>query len=150
MMVEEKRLTMPPWLNKLMMFILRSPLHGLVSRKIMLITFTGRKSGRPYTTPVSYMQQGNTITLFTHGRWWQNCCGGAPVTLRLRGQNVRGSAESVVEDKGAIAEALAEHLRHNHVDARAYGVTYDADGNPRPDEVRRGAEDAVMLRVKLA
>lgn len=149
-MAESKPLVMPPWLNRLMTFILRSPLHRMVSSKIMLITFTGSKSGQPYTTPVSYMQHDDIITLFTHGKWWKNCQDDAPVRLRIRGKDIAGSAEVVVEDKEAIARALTEHLRDNHVDARAYGVTYDADGNPRPDEVRRGAEDAVMLRVKLA
>lgn len=148
-MTDKKPLAMPPWLNKLMTLILRSPLHGLVSSKVMLITFTGRKSGRSYTTPVSYMQRGDTITLFTHGQWWKNCRDGAPVWLRIRGRDLKGSAQTVVEDKDAIAEALAEHLRFNHIDAKAYGVTYSPDGSPRPDEVRRGAQDAVMLRVKL-
>ena len=30
--------------------MLRSPLHGLLSGSVMLITVTGRKSGRRYTT----------------------------------------------------------------------------------------------------
>lgn len=150
MMAEKKPLAVPSWFNRVMAFILRSPLHGLVSSKIMLITFTGRKSGRSYTTPVSYMQNGDTITVFTHGTWWMNCRSGAPVRLRIRGQDRSGSAQAIVEDKDAIADALAQHLRTNHMDARAYGVTYDVQGNPKPDEVRRGVQDAVMLRVKLA
>ena len=42
-----------------MKFILRSPLHGMVSKYLTLITFTGRKSGKNYTTPVSYSQDDN-------------------------------------------------------------------------------------------
>ncbi len=147
--MSERPAGVPPWLNKLMTFILRSPLHGLVSSKVMLITFKGRKSGRSYTTPVSYLQTDDNVTVFTHARWWKNCLGGRPVTMRIRGKDVAGTAEPVAEDKDAIAEALAEHLRHNHRDARYYGVTYDAEGNPNPDEVRRGAEDTVMLRIYM-
>lgn len=148
-MAQAQQQGVPPWLNRLMTFVLRSPLHGLVSSKIALITFTGRRSGKSYTTPVSYMQSGDEVTVFTHSRWWKNFLGGAPIRLLLRGREVAGTAEPV-EDKDAIAAALASHLRNNHVDARMYGVTYDEKGNPKPDEVRRGAEDAVMLRVRLA
>jgi hypothetical protein len=34
--------SVPPMLNKAMKFILRSPLHGVISKYLMLITFTGR------------------------------------------------------------------------------------------------------------
>src|SRR3990172_7173424 len=99
------------WVNTLMKGFLRAPvLHRLVSNKIMLITFTGRKSGKTYTTPVSYLNDGDTVLAFTHARWWQNCTGGAPVTVRIKGKDVRGSAEAIPDDKAAIAEALARHL----------------------------------------
>jgi hypothetical protein len=45
--------------------LLRSPLHGIVGRSFMLITFTGRKSGRAYTTPVQYVQDSNTLYVGT-------------------------------------------------------------------------------------
>ena len=52
----EKKTTIPPAVNAGMRFILRSPLHGMVSKTITLISFTGRKSGKAYSTPVSYSQ----------------------------------------------------------------------------------------------
>jgi len=65
--------------------ILRSPLHGLVSKNTMLITFSGRKSGKVYTTPVGYVRNDNDITVFSqrHSSWWRNLRGGASVTVRL-------------------------------------------------------------------
>lgn len=60
--------TIPPFLNKTMKTILRSPIHGMVSKSILLITFTGRKSGKTYTTPVSYSQDGDLVTIFTHAK----------------------------------------------------------------------------------
>ena len=50
-------------INPVMRFILRSPLHVIFSSGIMLITFTGRKSGRKFTTPVRYLQDGDTVTV---------------------------------------------------------------------------------------
>ncbi|MBN1283913.1 MAG: nitroreductase family deazaflavin-dependent oxidoreductase [Anaerolineae bacterium] len=140
----------PPWLNTVMKFVLRSPLHGMVSNVIMLVTFTGRKSGKSYTTPVSYLREGDEVLLFTHGQWWKNLRGGAPVTLRIKGKDLKGIAEPVTEDKEAITAGLRKILKHNPRDAKYYGVTtFDADGYPDPAEVARGAQGSVMVRIRL-
>ena len=47
--------------------LLRSPLHGLVSGRIVLLAFTGRRSGRRFTVPVSYLRYGGDILGFTSG-----------------------------------------------------------------------------------
>lgn len=141
--------TVPGWLNHTMKFVLRSPMHPMVSGKIALITFTGRKSGKSYTTPVSYLRQGDTVYIFTHGRWWRNLSGGRPVMLRLRGKNLTGTAQTETEDKDAIAAKLTEHLRHNHFDAKYYHVTYGPDGEPNADEVRAAVETVVLITVTL-
>lgn len=141
--------TVPPILNKTMKFVLRSPVHGMVSKSLLLITFTGRKSGETYTTPVSYSQQGDEVFIFTHANWWKNLRGGAPVTLHMRGQELPGTAEPVADDKAAVAAALAEHLRRVRSDARYYDVTFDEDGNPRAAEVQAAVQTVVMIRVRL-
>ena len=72
-------------LNPVMKTILNSPLHRLVSDKIMVITFTGIKSGKEYSTPVSYFMDDGTAYCFTHGKWWKNLVAGANVKLKLKG-----------------------------------------------------------------
>jgi deazaflavin-dependent oxidoreductase (nitroreductase family) len=132
-----------------MKYVLRSPLHGMVSKSILLITFTGRTSGKSYTTPVSYSQSGDQVTIFTHAEWWKNLRGGASVTIRIRGQELQGLAEPVAEDKPAIAAALADHLRKVPSDATFYHVTFDDHKNPNADEVERAAQTVVMIRIRL-
>lgn len=141
--------TVPPIVNKAMKFALRSPLHGILDKTILLITFTGRKSYKTYTTPVSYSQTGDLVTIFTHANWWKNLTGGAPVTLRLRGIDVQGMAEPIAGDKQAVADALAAHLRLTPSDATFYHVTYDGQGNPRRDEVEKAVQTVVMIHVRL-
>ncbi len=140
--------TVPPVVNSAMRFILRSPMHGMVSSSILLITFTGRKSGKTYSTPVSYSQRDDEVTVFTHAAWWKNLRGETPVTLRIRGRDLQGLPEPV-EDKQAIAAGLADHLRRVPSDARYYGVTFDAAGNPRAEEVDKAVQTVVMLRFRL-
>ncbi len=141
--------TIPPFLNKTMKTILRSPIHGMVSKSILLITFTGRKSGKTYTTPVSYSQEGDLVTIFTHANWWMNLHGDALITLRIRGRDIQGLPETVSADKQAIADGLAKHLRQVPSDARYYGVTFDDQGNPRTDEVEKAVESVVMVKIQL-
>lgn len=141
--------TMPPILNKTMKFVLRSPLHGMVSNYLTLITFTGRKSHLSYTTPVSYSEENGEVRIFTHANWWKNLEKGALVTLCLKGKEVQGLAEVIAEDKQAVADALASHLRKSPFDARFYDVTIDADGTPDPADVAQAAQTAVMIRVWL-
>ncbi len=141
--------TIPPIANTAMKFILRSPFHGMVSKTILLITFTGRKSGKTYTTPVSYSQIGDQVSVFTHAAWWKNLRGGAPVTLHIRGQDLQGVAEAVAEDKQAVAAGLSEHLRKVPMDASFYKVSFDEQGNPRSEEVEKAVQSVVMVRIRL-
>ena len=141
--------SVPPIVTQTMKLVLRSPVHGMVSKTVLLITFTGRKSGKTYTTPVDYSQDGDQVTIFTHANWWKNLRGGAPVTLRIQGRELQGLAEPVAEDKRAVAAGLTEHLRKVPSDARYYGVTFDDQGCPGAEEVEKAAQSAVMIRVRL-
>jgi deazaflavin-dependent oxidoreductase (nitroreductase family) len=132
-----------------MKFVLSSPLHGMVSQSTLLISFTGRKSGMTYTTPVSYSQHGDQVLVFTHASWWKNLGSEAPVTLRLRGRELRGLARPEAVDRQAIAIGLAAHLREVPFDARYYGVTFDNNGDPRPEEVEAALKTVVMIRIRL-
>ena len=79
--------------NPLVKFILKSPLHRLMSGNTLLLTFTGHKSGRRYTTPINFARKDDEITIVTnrkHG-WWKNLQTEAPVTLHLQGHQVTGA-----------------------------------------------------------
>ncbi len=141
--------TVPPIVNRTVKFVLRSPLHGIVDKQILLITFTGRKSGKTYTTPVSYSQSGDQVYIFSHADWWKNLLNGVPVTLHIRGRDLQGLAEPIAEDKQAVAAGLSQHLQKVPSDARYYGVTFDDHKNPRVEEVKQAAQTVVMIRVQL-
>ena len=141
--------TIPPFVNQAMKLVLRSPVHGMVSKSILLITFTGRKSGKTYTTPVSYSQHDDQVTIFTHAGWWKNLRSEAPVTLRIQGRELQGLAQPVAEDKQAIAAGLAAHLREVPFDAKYYGVSLDEYRNPRAEEIEKAVQTMVMISVRL-
>jgi hypothetical protein len=141
--------SIPPFVNSMMRFMLRSPLHPAVSKSILLITFQGRKSGKTFTTPVSYSEQVDGVYAFTHAAWWKNLRGGAPVTLRIRGRDARAMAFPVYADRQAVEEGLLAHLRKVTSDAKFYKVRLDENRQPLPEDVTRAAESVVMIRMEL-
>ncbi len=98
------------FVNPVVAALLRSPFHGLLSRQVLLLTYTGRKTGQQYTIPVGYTAEGDTLTVFS-GRhvWWKNLRGGGRVTVRLEGRQRTARAE-VVEDSAALLALLDRYV----------------------------------------
>ena len=99
-------------INPLVRWLIRSPLHRLASRRLALITYTGRRSGRRYTIPVGY-EMGDlhvTITVGSPDRkvWWRSLTGtGAPVELIVRGRRRTGHAVATrTGDQALVRVAL--------------------------------------------
>ena len=136
-------------LNPIMKTILKSPLHKVVSEQIMIITFLGAKSGKEYSTPVSYSREGDKVTCFTHAIWWKNFNTRADVKLRIQGQDLIGHAEAITDDPDRTTAGLARHILAVPFDAKYYGITFDSDGQPDMDQVKQGAAEAVMIQISL-
>ena len=51
--------------NPVVKLLLRSPLHGIASGNITLLHFRGRKSGREFVTPLSYVRENGTVCLMS-------------------------------------------------------------------------------------
>lgn len=92
--------------NRAIALLLRSPLHPLVSRRLTLITVTGRRSGVRHTLPVAYSESEQRLTIPVmwpeRKLWWRNLRGGAPVWLRLRGTERTGHGHARVDDDGGV------------------------------------------------
>ena len=137
--------------NPFMKALLRSPMHGVLSRNYMLITVTGRKSGKSYTTTVNFLRHGELLEVVSlrERTWWRNLRSGAPVTLRLQGKVVPGWG-TVIEAEQEVAEALAAYLQLAPKVAKYMGVTLDSGGQPRQADTLLAARTRVMVEVKLS
>ena len=107
---------MPAWsyriLNPTLKFILRSPLHRVMSYGAMILIFEGRKTGNRYDVVVTYTEEGGKLYTFSHTRWSRNFIGGAPVALRLRGDLTRATA--LVVDDVALIGRVIQRMVHNY------------------------------------
>lgn len=98
-------------INALVTAILHSPLHGMRSHQLLLITFTGRKSGKQFTTPIRYVQEGETVLVKipVEYSWWKNLVEKPTVRVLLRGTLRTGTAEVLPEEGSMVVVKL--HLR---------------------------------------
>src|SRR5512143_1005882 len=117
------------WYNPFLIMILRSPLHMMLSGNTLALTYTGRKSGKAYTTPVNYVRDGDRFltTSYRTRTWWRNLRGGVPVSLRLQGREVQATGQ-VIEDEAAVIEALSAYLSKVPGWAKYFKVRLDAGG----------------------
>ena len=136
-------------INPTMRVLLRSPVHGLLSRSLMLISFTGRKSGRRYTTPVRYIRIGTTVRCFTspENQWWRNLRGGADVTLRIEGVDMAYRAVAIVDDPVIIKAALRDYLELFPQDAAYHDIRLRKDKSLVAKDLERASHEAVVVEA---
>lgn len=143
--------TPPRWLNRMMTVLLRTPgLQRLLGRGTALITFTGRRTGREITTPVSYVESNGRILITGHRKrqWWRNLVSNPEVEIRLAGEVRKGQA-SVMDDPDNALEEFLALLETQPVVARISGVPIDDGGRPDPMRAREVLGYTVVVGIKL-
>jgi deazaflavin-dependent oxidoreductase (nitroreductase family) len=132
--------------------VLRSPLHRVMSRSLMLLTFHGRRTGKEYTIPVGYARYGPDELIVLAGRpegktWWTNLRGGLPVRVRLAGRELEGDAD-LVKGEEAIPR-LAAYLEKLPRTARSLGMSPGTDGRYARESLDSLAARVPVVLVKL-
>jgi deazaflavin-dependent oxidoreductase (nitroreductase family) len=136
--------------NPFVIFLLRSPLHSLLDKQTMLITITGRKSGKRYTLPVSYVRDGENLLVISQRdrTWWKNLLGGAQVSVSLQGHTLKARGETFTDTEMG-AKILLQILQRVPWYQRLLHLPLDANGQPEhPEDLTRLAQDHVVVRVR--
>jgi hypothetical protein len=100
--------------NPLLNALLRTPLAGPAGKQLMVLSFTGRKTGRQFTIPVSAHVIDNDLYAMTGAPWKQNFRGGAPARVVYAGKTSTMQGE-LIRDRAVVSDL---HLRC----AQSYGV----------------------------
>jgi F420H(2)-dependent quinone reductase len=93
--------------NRLVAAVLSSRFHRVLSGRLTLLSYTGRRSGRKISLPVGYEERGPDHLTITVGGpskkvWWRNLRDEAPVSLVLRGSHRSGLARSREDQSGEV------------------------------------------------
>jgi deazaflavin-dependent oxidoreductase (nitroreductase family) len=134
--------------NPFMVALLRSRLHRLASKNFILLTVTGRKSGRSYTLPVTrHEQPDGSLVVSAAGGWRHNLQTGAEVRVRLEGRE-RTAHVTAVQDPDRAAQVFAGLLDSSS--ARDVGVKVNLDRSPTPEEIKPVLVHRVIAYLKFA
>jgi hypothetical protein len=138
------------WFNPLMEWLLKSPLHGMLSGNTMIVYFKGQKSGKDYHVPVGYLRMDTTLlTVSSKQRtWWRNLRCGAAVTVLMKGKMVPAHA-CAFEDDASVAECLKAFIQENPRMAGAFKVSIGADGQPEAESLHQAVSTRVIVRTTL-
>ena len=124
---------MSTFANRAVALILRSPVHGVLSNRIQLIRYRGRRTGAEHTTPTQYVELDPGQLAILVGRpetkrWWRNFVEPAHMDVLVRGSWRATSAAACwrAEDPERIDGAIAAFRRK-------YGARHSPDpADPSP------------------
>jgi len=132
--------------NDFVTFFLRTPLHVFLGNT-MLITVTGCKTGRKYSTPVGFYREGETLWVISSRdrTWWRNIKNGGAVSLLLKGKAVNAFAEAQLNEED-VKMRLIEYVQCQPLSARSLGIQME-NKTPNIEDVARVAKERLFVRV---
>ncbi len=136
--------------NPFVRMILRSPFHSMLDGGLILITYTGTRSGKRYTLPVQYARRGERL-IVVPGRhekkaWWRNLRVESGVRILYRGRWLDCSALAIEDGEGP-ASLLATYFKRFPKAARRRGIV-PTIGQELPSEVvREAARKTVAVSI---
>lgn len=132
-------------------WLLTSPGHWLISRRILLMHVTGTRTGRLYHVPVNYLRHGDTLYILSYRcrGWWRNLRGEQALSVHLRGKNVAGHAQ-VTEDEYEVMRILEALMKDHPLLTQTYRIFERENGTLSPADLRATAKKLVVIRVRLS
>jgi F420H(2)-dependent quinone reductase len=136
--------------NPLIRTLLGSPLHGVLDDSVLVLHLTGRKTGRRYDIPVSYVDMDGKLAIGTDARWRVNLRGGADVEVTLHGRQVPMRA-LLEEDPAVVAvryQAMISHLGRTKT-LHQLGISLRAGRPPSVLELRDAVREYGLSVITL-
>ena len=123
-----RQATMMRIVNVPMRRVLALPFPTPLSKRLMLVYLTGRRSGRSYRQPVSYVKDGESLLTPGGGNWKLNLESGRPERIRLKGRDVSARPE-LIANVDEIDSALMRMTAINPRAASFIPITRKDDGH---------------------
>jgi hypothetical protein len=131
-------------INVPMRVVLGLPFATPLGGRLMLAYLTGRRSGRSYHQPVSYVRHGATLLTPGGGRWKLNLQPGRPERIRLRGRDVFARPE-LVSDVDEVERLLGVMTTANPMVRRFVGIPKGPDGRLDRDRLETAVRYGFMI-----
>lgn len=131
----------------MMRMTLHSPAHFVFSDSIVVIKYTGRKTGKSYEVPVRYVEKNGVLQCYTDKRagWWPNLRDNPNVTFRLRGRDINYATRVLIDDTEKLRTELKEYLNKYPEDAVYHDVRLDSNKKPLESDIELSVANAVVI-----
>jgi deazaflavin-dependent oxidoreductase (nitroreductase family) len=140
--------------NPLVIGLLRSPLHVVLGGGLMLLTITGRRSGRRYTIPVGYQRDGDVLRVLVskarRKQWWRNFRVPAPVEVELHGERLQGTARVVDATSQPFRDVVAATLQRLPMLGAQLGIAVERGRGLSDQQLEVVSREAALVEITLA
>lgn len=137
-------------MNPTMKFLLGTPFAGPLGTQMMVLNFTGRKSGRPLSVVVSAHQLDGALYALANAGWTANFTDGADVHVRRGGRTTIMHGE-LIRDPATVAD-LAHRIAQAYGAKKAQrmmGLKFRDGTVPTVEEFTEAAQREKLRAVKL-
>lgn len=121
-----------------------------IGEEILLLRFSGRKTGRAFELPVGFRDIDGRIALLTNSGWRHNFRGGRDVEIVVRGET-RPARASLLDDPNEVARIYERLIDEVGLDqaTRRLGIKLHVDRVPTTDELADMAEKSGLSVIWL-
>jgi hypothetical protein len=137
--------------NPLLRFLLRTPLAGAARKQLMVLSFTGRKTGRAYSIPLSAHVIDDQLYALTGASWKQNFRGGADAQVIYDGKTTAMRGE-LLRDRATVSDLYLRCAQSYGVQRaqRMIGLKYREQAIPTRDEFAEAVGRLHLGAVRLS
>jgi hypothetical protein len=136
--------------NPMMKVLLRTPFAGPARNQLMVVNFTGRKSGRHYSIPLSaHLVDGNLYAMAA-ATWKNNFRDGAPAQVLHNGKTTTMRGE-LITDKALVADLYSRCAESYGVKRaeRAMGLGFRDHQMPTRDQFAEAVEQLNLRAIRF-
>jgi hypothetical protein len=138
--------------NPLLTLLLRTPLLGAARNRLMTVSFTGRKTGRHFSVPLSaHLVDGTLYALSgANAKWKYNFRDGAEARVLFDGKTTTMHGE-LIEDTALIAGLYARVTQSYGAKraARSMGLAFRNDELPTRDDFVEAVEKLHLRAIRF-
>jgi deazaflavin-dependent oxidoreductase (nitroreductase family) len=130
--------------NVPMRALLALPFPTPPGNRLMLVHHIGRKTGKHYRQPVSYVRDGDTLLTPGGGNWTRNLRDSEPVHIRLRGRDITARPQ-LIGDPTEVERLLGVMAAANPMLNRFVPIPKTDDGKLDPSSLARALKHGFRI-----
>jgi hypothetical protein len=140
-------------INPLVAALLRSRLHFIASKGLMLLSWQGRRSGREFCIPVGYQRDRNAVIVLIskpdEKSWWKNFRNPWAAELLIRGRLQSATGTQLVPGSPEFFERVETTLRQLPWMGKQLGIRYRRGQNLDDDQRTILMQKCGVVRFEL-